>query len=588
MKRFRTFPCLTPLSAAALAAVLLAGCVASDSNGDGQRAATVRTVQPVQLTDTSNSPLGKYLAGRVARAGHDSPAAAEFYSQALAADPDNPVLLRRTLVLMLAEGRIDEARELSERTIKIAFDAPLARTLLTVEAFRNGKYDTARDHLSKMKRTNFSGLLGPIMSAWVDVAEGRYEDALEDMQALSNRRAFRVFKLFHEALINDLAGRDNDARKAYDQTADSGGGNVTRVLLSHGAFLSRSGGRDDAISLFASHLEKYSSNATITHGLDVLQSGGMLERPVQTATDGLAEAFFGAAGALGRGRGSESGRVYAYLALRLKPQFNPTKLLLAEMYARASRWQDAIRLYGTVSDDSPLKWTAELGVADALGDLDKIDAAIAHLQKMAEKRKEDIRALNIIGDILRGKERYGEAVDAYGKAIARIATPLAAHWALYFSRGIVLEKSKRWEPAEKDFLRALELKPDQPRVLNYLGYSWVEQGRNLKTARGMLEKAVEQRPNDGYIIDSLGWALYRLRDYAGAVKHLERAVELVPEDPILNDHLGDAFWRVGRRFEARFQWRHALTFKPAEKEIPKIREKLSRGLTPAPKKRSDG
>ena len=588
MKRFPAVPRLIPLSAAALAAMSLAGCVASESDGDGQRNPALRSVQAVQLTDTSNSPLGKYLAGRVARAGRDSPAAAEFYSQALAADPDNAVLLRRTVVLKLAEGNFDEARNLADRTIKVAFDAPLARTLLAIEAFRSGKYVSARDHLSKMKRTDFSGLLGPIMSAWVDVAEGRYDDALEDMQALSNRRAFRIFKLFHEALINDLAGRDDDAKKAYDQTAEAGGGNVTRVLLSHGAFLSRSGGRDDAIARFATHLEKYNNNSTISHGLDVLQSGGMLDRPVQTATDGLAEAFFGAAGALGRGRSGESGRVYAYLALRLKPNFDPTKLLLAEMYVRAKRWQDAIRLYRTVSETSPLKWTAELGVADALADLEKTDDAIAHLQKMAAQRKDDIRALNTIGDILGGEERYEEAIDAYSKAIARIAKPATAHWPLYFSRGIVLEKSKRWDPAEKDFLMALKLKPDQPRVLNYLGYSWVEQGRNLKTARGMLEKAVEQRPNDGYIVDSLGWALYRLDDYAGAVKHLERAVELVPEDPILNDHLGDAYWRVGRRFEARFQWRHALTFKPQENEIPRIREKLSRGLAPKPKKQTNG
>jgi Flp pilus assembly protein TadD len=162
--------------------------------------------------------------------------------------------------------------------------------------------------------------------------------------------------------------------------------------------------------------------------------------------------------------------------------------------------------------------------------------------------------------------------------VALLATPEQRHWPLFYQRGIAYERSKQWDKAEADFLKALELEADQPLVLNYLGYSWVEMGRNLDRAQAMIEKAVEQRPEDGYIVDSLGWVLYRLGNFPGAVEHLERAVELRPVDPVINDHFGDALWMVGRKTEAQFQWKRSLSFKPEEKDAERIRQKLAKGL----------
>ena len=187
-----------------------------------------------------------------------------------------------------------------------------------------------------------------------------------------------------------------------------------------------------------------------------------------------------------------------------------------------------------------------------------------------------------LGDILRSKKRFGESVKAYDRAISRIGAMEKRHWTLLYSRGIALERSKQWGRAEKDFLAALELNPDQPYVLNYLGYSWVDQGIKLDRARTMIERAVELRPNDGYIVDSLGWALFRIREFPGAVRHLERAVELRPQDPTINDHLGDSYWRVGRRVEARFQWRRALSLDPDPDQSARIREKVKSGLEEDP------
>ena len=144
--------------------------------------------------------------------------------------------------------------------------------------------------------------------------------------------------------------------------------------------------------------------------------------------------------------------------------------------------------------------------------------------------------------------------------------------------------------------KALEMQPEQPHVLNYLGYSWIDQGVNLDEGMKMIKRAVDQRPDDGYIVDSLGWAFYRIGNYDEAVKNLERAIDLKPEDPTINDHLGDAYWRVGRTLEAKFQWAHARDLKPEPDELPKITAKIDNGLpedtnssaASADKKKEDG
>jgi Flp pilus assembly protein TadD len=225
-----------------------------------------------------------------------------------------------------------------------------------------------------------------------------------------------------------------------------------------------------------------------------------------------------------------------------------------------------------------MHWITSLRKAVNLNLLDQVEESKALLESLAKQRPEEITPQDTLGNIMRARKRYGEAIEHYSRAIALIKAPAQQHWHYWYSRGTCYERTKRWPQAEADLKRALQLSPDEPLVLNYLGYSWIDQNRNLKQGLAMIQKAVSKRPNDGYIVDSLGWAQYRLGNYKDAVKHLERAVELKPEDPTLNDHLGDALWRVGRKREAHFQWDQALALKPEPEEAEKISEKLLKGL----------
>ncbi len=298
----------------------------------------------------------------------------------------------------------------------------------------------------------------------------------------------------------------------------------------------------------------------------------------------MAEVFFNLSGTLAQGRSTDIALIYGRFALRLRPDFPLAQVLLGGLLESLDRKNEALVLYDAVSPSSPLYWSARLRKAETLDELNRTDEAIAQLKQMASERSDQYEPLTRLGDMLRAKKRYNEAASSYSRAVERIGELTKKHWSLLYARGIAYERSKQWPKAEADFLRALKLSPEQPFVLNYLGYSWVDQGLHLDRARGMIERAVRLRPNDGYIVDSLGWVLYRLRDFEGAARRLERAVILRPDDPTINDHLGDAYWRVGRFLEARFQWRRALSLEPEKKDIPNIEKKLQRGLVDAPTK----
>ncbi|MFC1672752.1 tetratricopeptide repeat protein [Pseudomonadota bacterium] len=279
--------------------------------------------------------------------------------------------------------------------------------------------------------------------------------------------------------------------------------------------------------------------------------------------------------------GWENAKVMAHLALDQRPEFTSARLIVAAALEQDQRYADANAIYAKIPITSPLSWSARMHLANNYDRMDNTKRAIRLFEKLARERADSANPLIALGDLLRRHERFKEAASAYTRALARVTDLRAAHWVLYYSRGIAYEQSKQWPKAEADFLKALDLSPDQPLTLNYLGYSWIDLGQHLERSLAMIKKAVELRPRDGYIVDSLGWGLYRTGDFKGAVKSLERAVMLLPADPVVNDHLGDALWRVGRTREARFQWERALKMEPTADLAKAIAAKLEGGLPAA-------
>jgi tetratricopeptide (TPR) repeat protein len=553
---------------AAFVLALTTGCVSDSANSSEELAVSRQEVA---------SPLGSYLAGRHARSSRDTKSAVDFYNAALAEDPGNRPLQHRTFLLMLAEGRFDGALDLAEALMADPKTSRMAELVLALEAIRESNYDDAERRIGTPPKRGFGALLKPLILAWIEAGRSDTAAAIETLEVLRKSDAFVAFRNYHAALIHDFQGDLPAARDNYEATRKKGGV-TTSITLAYGSLLRRLGEPEAAMAAYRQLLERSPENPAVLEAVADLEAGRPATQLVASVNEGVAEALYGAAGALAQERGGEAARIYANLALHMRPDFSAARMLLGEIMERDRRWADAIEIYRKVSKSSPYYWEARIRVATSLDRLDRVDEAIETLTRMTEVRADDSVALITLADLLRARERYSDAAAAYDRALARVVEPEERHWTLFYARGIARERIKEWARAEADFLKALELRPDHPLVLNYLGYSWVEQGRNIDRARKMIEKAVAQRPNDGYIVDSLGWVLYRLADYEGAVKYLERAVELKPQDPVINDHLGDAFWRVGRRLEARFQWQHALALDPEESEIPAIKTKLERGL----------
>ena len=531
------------------------------------------------------SPYGDFLAARHAERIHDAERAAELFARTLRHAPDDPTLMRQTLHQMAAAGRIPETVELARRFLAADSESMIAGLVLAVDDLHAGRLSEAAARLDAIPRRGLGNYFVPLALSWVRAGEGRTPEALEALSVLGTRRGLSLFHDFHAALILDFAGDADRAATYFDKLAADGNAGYARMVELSGAFYRRQGDGQKAREVYRRHLRVQPDAILIEVALERLEAGRPAPRHITSAVDGVAGAMFDLATLLSQENVPEIAMILTRLALHLRPDFALAGLLLGDILESTGRRSEAIAAYRSVPDSSPLQWTARLRAAGSLDRLERVEEALDLLTRMAAEAPDRADALIAKGDILRYKKRYAEAVEAYDTAFARLDEARERHWSLYYSRGIALERNKQWPRAESDFLRALESQPDQPFVLNYLGYSWVEQGHNLERALRMIEKAVRLRPNDGYIVDSLGWAHYQLGAFDKAVTHLERAVELAPTDATINDHLGDAFWRVGRRAEARFQWQRALSLEPEPGDVAAIERKLAEGLGEPGRKR---
>jgi tetratricopeptide (TPR) repeat protein len=520
---------------------------------------------------------GSYLAARHAGQQRDAGAAAAFYGAALKRDPKNGDLLDRTFLSLLVDGDIEGSVKYAERIAQADKSDRVAQLVLGVHALKHKQYAAARRDLAQSIRGPITDLTATLLSAWSMYGTGDSKDAIAAIDRLAGPDWYAIFKELHAGMISDIAGNKKEAGKRLEH-AYKLDGTALRVVEAYGSWLSRNASSKEALDVFETFDKALPRHPLVVEAMSQLKAGQKLPLLVSNAQAGAAEALYGLGASLGRRGGEDLGLVYLQLSLYLVPNHPLALLSLADLYESLKKPELAIKAYERIPANSPLHRNAAIQMASNLDALDRSDEAAKHLEALVKEHPDDLEAIMALGNVLRGHKKFAECADVYTKGVDTLKQPEKTNWVIFYFRGICYERSHQWPKAEADLKKALDLFPEQPHVLNYLGYSWVDQGVHLDEGMDMIKRAVQQRPDDGYIVDSLGWAYFRTGNYPDAVKQLERAIELKPEDPTINDHLGDAYWRIGRTLEAKFQWAHARDLKPDPEDLPKIEAKLKDGL----------
>lgn len=520
---------------------------------------------------------GDYLASRHAQHLNDWRTAAERLKGILAQGEEDLTVLRRAFILMLGDGQIDEALALAQRLHGTRGEHPSSVALLTAEAVRTGAAPSSSPPpYAQLASDGLNQVLRPLLDAWFQAARGDATAARKALLPLEKVAGFGALYTLHAATLAERAGDTTAAEKGYRALLEPEAS--LRAMVALVDFLRR----HDPPQPVEPLLEHWKTR----HGDEGPTDIAILQQrpvpPLPEPQEGLALAFYDLAHLMMQDGASELALLYNRLALYLHPRLPMAQLLMADILLEREQWELALPLYRELAADPLLGWPARLRLAETLGEHRQGDEARTLLTAMAAERPDRIDVLTREGDLLRRTRQYEAAVQAYAQAISRLKPPLQSrHWGLYYARGMCYERLNRWPEAEADLQQALSLSPDQPYVLNYLGYSWMDRGLHYEKARTMVEKAAALRPDDGHILDSLGWVLYLQGALPEAVATLERAAELSPLDSTINEHLGDAYWRSNRKDEARYQWERALSNADPEEDqerLPGLRARLEKGL----------
>lgn len=529
----------------------------------------------------AETSAGAYLAARVALFNSDFAEAASYYTEALGRDPGNAALMEHVITAQLALGDIPRALPVARRLEELGLVSQMANMVIIADKIGQGEYEDLLGRASEEQ--GVSPLVDGLMLGWAYMGTGAVAKALEQFDTVAQDDGLRGFAMYHKALALASVGDFEGAEAIFSDT--SGGTAILsrRAALAYAEVLSQLERDGEAADMLRDAFGP-GADPAVTDLIRRLDAGETLPfTHVRSARDGMAEIFFSIAVVLNGETASDYALIYTRMASYLRPDHIDAMLLGAELLEDVGQYDLAVAAYKQVPKDSPDFHAAELGRAEALRSAGKPDAAIEVLEQLAVAYPDQAAVQAALGGLFRQQEDYASAARAYDRAIDLTPETGRNLWFLLYARGICHERLGNWAEAEADFRTALELNPEQPQVLNYLGYSMVEKQENLDEALDMIERAVAARPDSGYIVDSLGWVLYRLGRYKDAVGHMETAVELMPVDAVVNDHLGDVYWAVGRKLEAEFQWRRALSFidpddPDSEADPDRIRRKLEVGL----------
>lgn len=583
----RHFLLLRLLSGVAIAAsITLAGPLAGPYAAYAQDKPAAEAADETPFDPLSvNTFSGAFLAARTADFDKDYATAVKLYKIALHFDPTNTDVKQRLMITQLMSGNFAEGVKLADTLKNDPSVERITSTVRGMEAIRKREYKSAEKILAYKGPNDLDRMMNDLLLAWAKFGDGKPKEALKLVTGMQGPEWLAIFKNYHAGALAAAAGDKATARARLNEAIlDRNGAGAApdtfiRAVMALARLEARDGNKQkalDAISVGDNFVTSYAPLKALRQSIE---AGEKQEQQVRTAAQGAAAVLFSIGGALNRDGAEDIVALYLQAARALDPDSDDVLVLLGGIAENQKKPDIAIDYYRAVPEKSPMRRISELQLGLNLADTGKVDEAKKHLQELIDADPADLRSYLALGSVLSDAKDYRAMATLYDKAVGVIgAVPTRNHWSVFFQRGIAYERLKEWDKAEPNFRKSLELNPDQPQVLNYLGYSWVDMNRNLDEGLDMIRKAVSLKPDDGYIVDSLGWAYYRLGRFDDAVAELERAAELKAGDPTINDHLGDAYWRVGRKLEATFQWNRALGLKPEDAEIVKIKDKIENGL----------
>lgn len=517
---------------------------------------------------------GNYLAGRFAQRRQDWDAAQNFMGAVADFDNENVMMSQRAFLLALGAGEYSKARTLAKKVSAEPGQSELAVIYLVCDHLSRNEYSEAIATLDSLPEEGFGDYTKPLLKAWALVGLNKKAEA-QKLLADNAEPSDASYRL-HAGLIEELSGDMNAAAAHYKVAIENGLSLHGAIMVSR--FFERYG-QPEVSKIIYDHLAKlYPFNPFS----GAMGTDDAAIPNIRRAAEGAGYALFDIATLLYERKAYDSAQVYGSLVNLLVPHSSFALLMMGDIAAIHSHFGKAVANYEAIPEGSPLYWLSRMRVAEVYENNKDYAKAETLLAKLASRKETRFQALVTLGDIHRRKEDFAGALKAYDEALTGVDNLTADHWPVIYARGMSLERLNNWERAEKDLLKALEFQPENPMILNFIGYSWADKGIHLDKAIGYIRKAVALRPQDGYILDSLGWALYRTGDFHGSIEWLEKAIVQVPEDSTILDHLGDAYWQVGRETEARFQWKRALqaTKDAAFKNI--ITTKIRTGIERAP------
>ena len=529
--------------------------------------------------------FGSYLAGESALTNKDNQSAIYHFKNAINSkelDTEHGYDIAKKLCnLYLLEGDIENCillgKKIEKKLSSNSIDNANILMALIVADIKEKKINSALARLKKMEKSSYERFSVPIIEAWLIALEKKnFRKAKQKLNELEKDSSINGLRNFNLALIHEFFNKNDEALIYYQKTINAFTQPSYRLVEVSANAFERNGDFDKAKEIYIKFLSSSNDNLLIENSLKRIENKEKPNKLIANLNDAIAELFNTIASSFRSDFTNDFSIIYSYFSLYLKKDLEVAQLYLAELLENDNKFEEANTLYEKIKPSSSFYWHSKLKKARNLELLGNNKESISILEEMSNEKKDRYDSLKLLGDIYRNYDKYGEAIKFYNEAVIRIKKISSEHWDLLYSRGMAYERNNQWELAEKDFLKILELRPDQPDVLNYLGYSWIEQDINLDQAKKLILKAVNLKPRDPYIADSLGWAYYNLKEYKKAVEELERAVSLKPTDPIINDHLGDAYLKVNRELEALYQWEKAIQFNPEKDLRIKIEKKIKK------------